>query len=169
VIGSHLTGARPRANIHIVLLLFAVAITPVACRPTSRWEEADKASKGKKAVSGDALPGSAFNKFFPESGKGVKVTYTQEKKGFAEAKLELDGKEVATLSISDTVNNPSALEKFESSDDKLDSYPLATVGSKGTAILVADRFQVQVRSEDASFDRESWLSEFDLDGLGGLK
>jgi hypothetical protein len=163
-----MTNGRVR-RILIVLLLFAVAIAPVACRRADRWEEADKASKGQKAVSGESLPGSAFNKFFPESGEGVKVTYTQEKKGFAEAKLELDGKEVATLSISDTVNNPSALDKFKNSDDTLDGYPMAAVGSKGTAILVADRFQVQIRSQVADFDRESWLSEFDLDGLSGLK
>ena len=152
----------------ILLALVAIAILPAACRQESRWDEADQASKGQTAVSGDALPGSAFNKFFPQSGDGAKVTYTQEKKGFAQADLNLDGKNVATLSISDTANNPSAREKFSGSET-LGGYPKANVGSKGTALLVADRFQVQVRSEDAGFDRDTWLLEFDLAGLRGLK
>jgi hypothetical protein len=162
-----MTHTRLRRTL-ILLTLVVLAILPAACGRESRWDEADQASKGQKAVSGEALPGSAFNKFFPESGDGAKVTYTQEKKGFAQADLKLDGKEVATLSISDTANNPSAREKF-GGGETLGGYPKANVGSKGTAILVADRFQVQVRSQDADFDREAWLLEFDLDGLSGLK
>jgi hypothetical protein len=47
-------------------------------------------------------------------------------------------------------------------------YPAAAIGSQGTGILVAERFQVQVRSTDASFtesDRETWLGRFDLNRL----
>jgi hypothetical protein len=155
-------------RITIFVLLVVVALASVACGRESRWDEADRESKGQRAVSKEAVPGSALNKFFPTSGDGAKVTYTQEKKGFAQAELEIDGKEVATLSISDTANNPEALDKFEGADRKLDGYPVADVGSKGTAVLVADRFQVQVRSVDADFDRESWLREFDLSGLSAL-
>jgi hypothetical protein len=153
----------------ILLTLVVLAIFPAACRRESRWDAADQASKGEKAVASEALPGSAFNKLFPQSGNGAKVTFTQEKKGFAQADLALQGTKVATLSISDTANNPNALGKFKNSSKTLDGHPMAQVGSKGTAILVADRFQVQIRSEDAGFDREAWLREFDLAGLGGLK
>jgi hypothetical protein len=152
----------------IWLTLVVLVLFPAACRRESRWDEADQASKGKRAVSEEAVPGSALNKFFPQSGDGAKVTYTQEKKGFAQADLNLDGQDVATLSISDTANNPSARDKFDGAET-LGGYPKASVGSKGTAILVADRFQVQIRSEDAGFDRDTWLLEFDLAGLEGLK
>jgi hypothetical protein len=159
-----------RRKVTVLILLAIVALMPVAgCRrETSRWDEVQEGSKKATAVSGDAVRGSALNAFFPESGDDHKITFTQEKTGFAEAKLTIDGKESATLSISDTISNPSAAEKYQESEEKLDGYPMAEIGSKGTGILVAGRFQVQVRSESADFDRQSWLLEFDLDGLSKL-
>ncbi len=161
----------------LVLSLLILLMFLPACRGTptpSRWDDAQEASTGGQATLDDALPGSAFNKFFPKPDKdlGFDVVYTQEKNGFAEAKLKQDGEEIATLSVSDTANNPSAVEKFKDTAERLAEYPIAAVGSKGTAILVADRFQVQVRSKSADFDevdREHWLQEFDLDGLANLK
>jgi hypothetical protein len=152
----------------IVIALCIVITVPVACRKQSRWDEADQASQGGTAVAEDAVPGSTLNAFFPESGEGFKITFTQEKKGFAQADLDIDGQKAATLSISDTVSNPSAADKFKESTETLAGYPMVQVGSKGTAILVADRFQVQIRSVEDDFDRESWLAEFDLDGLDSL-
>jgi hypothetical protein len=100
------------------------------------------------------------------------VVYTQEKIGFAEATLKEDGEDVATLAIFDTVSNPAAAGKYAESSEELEGYPLVAVGSNTNAILVADRFQVQVRSRSDEFtedDRKEWLAEFDLDGLAALK
>jgi hypothetical protein len=152
----------------LLILVAVLAITASGCGQESRWDEADQTTKGERATSKDAVSGSTLNQFFPVPDE-AKITFTQEKLGFAQAKLTQDGQEVATLSISDTANNPDALTKFESTDEVLSGYPLATVGSKGSAILVGGRFQVQVRSVDAGFDRESWLLEFDLDGLSTHK
>ena len=113
-------------------------------------------------------PGKNFNSAFPKSAAGLIVQFTQEKEGYAQADLLKDGKKMAQLSISDTDSNPSARDKFKPGARTIAGHPSATVGSLGTAILVANRYQVQVRSIDPSFtgqDRESWLNQFQLGGL----
>ena len=124
------------------------------------------------AVAKDAEQGSSFNKFFPKSGDGYKVIPAQEKKGFAEYKIDKDGKNVAMLAISDTSSNPAAAAKFKSSTTKVGGYPSVEQGSNGTAILVNDRYQVKVLSRDPSFTREDrvkWLAKFNLRGLAQLQ
>lgn len=154
----------------LVWLLMAVGCQPV--QEQSRWEAAQATTEGRQVASeGEVVRGGEFNKFFPKARDKFTITYLQEKEGFAEAALEFEGDEVATMSISDTANNPSARDKFANSAKDLEGYPLAAVGSQGSAILVADRFQVQVRSTAGDFaesDRTAWLLEFDLDGLAAL-
>lgn len=141
-------------------------------QPT-RWQKAQQDSAANQpATSEQSLPGSSFNPFFPTAQDTYDIVYTQEKTGFAEARLRKDGKGVALLSIFDTVNNPDAAAKYQQSTETLAGYPVVDIGSKGTGILVANRFQVQVRSTDDSFsrfDREDWLQNFDLNGLAGLQ
>lgn len=148
-----------------LLIVFLIVLMPLAmsCRPI--------ANQGS-VVMVEPLAGGEFNKFFPKDQGDYNVLYTQEKEGFAQAQLNLKGVEVATLAVSDTANNPTALDKFQQSSTEIGGYPAATVGALGTAILVADRFQVQVRSKDASFteaDRAEWIEQFDLAGLAALK
>jgi hypothetical protein len=158
----------------MTLLLAVLLALPAGCtnqEVASRWDAVQEASQGEAAVSADAVSGSEFNRFFPEPQDDYDVVFTQEKDGFAEASLQADGEEAATLAVSDTVSNPSAAEKFADSSETLDGYPLVASGSEGTSILVADRFQVQVRSKIDDFDEEDhrlWLSRFDLDGLAAL-
>ena len=98
--------------------------------------------------------------------------YTQEKKGFAEAKLKKDGKNVAMFSISDTSSLPNAAAKYAEATETIAGYPAVEVGSTQTAILVADRYQVKVLSRDPSFDRgmrQAWLEKFKLSKLAALK
>lgn len=142
---------------------------------TSRYEQVQKETTGRNAtpaVTTGSEQGSTFNKFFPKSSDGYKVIPAQEKKGFAEYKLDKDGKNVAMLAISDTINNPSAADKFKSSTEKIGSYPAVEQGSSATAILVNGRYQVKVLSRDPSFTREDrvkWLEKFDLRGLARLE
>ncbi len=127
---------------------------------------------GGNSSSAKPLPGGDFNKFFPKESGGFDVTFTQEKSGMAQAKLKKGGKEVATLTISDLINNSSAAGKFKSSTTKIGGYPSASSGSKGTTLLVGNRFQVQVRSKGSDFaegDRKIWLEKFNLSGLAKLK
>ncbi|MBW4497829.1 MAG: hypothetical protein KME26_33165 [Oscillatoria princeps RMCB-10] len=124
------------------------------------------------AVVRESEKGGSFNKYFPAAGGGYERVYTQEKKGAAIAKLKKGGKDVAELSITDTVNEPTARDKFKQSTQRIGGYPSATQGSTMTSILVADRFQVKVRSLDPSFspsDREAWLQKFNLSGIASLK
>ena len=142
-------------------------------KPPSRWEGAqEKTQQQQPATQKEAQAGGEFNKFFPQPAQGFKMTYLQEKKGFAEAKIEDQaGKELATLAIFDTISNPEAAEKYKTSTATLQGSPMVAVGDMGTAILVANRFQIQVRSKDASFDaaaREEWLKKFDVAGLAKL-
>jgi hypothetical protein len=148
-------------------------ITSCSQQPPSRFEGAqqESTSRGATAVVKESESGSSFNRYFPQGGGGYERIYTQEKKGFAQAKLKKDGKEVATLAISDTLNNPDAVSKFKTSTQKINGYPAINQGSTGTTVLVADRYQVKIRSSDVSFtesDRVDWLSKFDLKGLSRL-
>ena len=148
-------------------------LTACGQQPASRFDDAQQAStsKGATAVLDDSQAGSSFNRFFPDSGNGYERVYSQEKKGFAQAKLKKDGKEIAILSISDVLNNPSTVNKYQSSTEKIGGYPVVSQGSTGTALLVNDRYQVKIRSKDSSFsqtDREQWLQKFNLRGLSKL-
>ena len=154
----------------IALLMFPLLTAGCRQEPT-RWDEAEQRSKNKPAVSKDAVDGSAFNKFFPKVEPPFDVVYKQEKKGTAIASLKKDGKEVATLTVFDTVSNPDATAEYKETTAALAGYPVVAKGMKGTALLVARRFQVQVRSTDPAFDedtRKAWLKKFDLDGLAQL-
>jgi len=155
----------------IVLSLITVACSPKA---PSRYDQVQQetAKKGSSAVSKEAVNGSKFNRYFPRSGSGFSVVPSQEKKGFAEHKVNKGGKNVAVLSINDTISNPSAADKFKSSSKKIAGFPAVEQGQTGTAVLVGDRFQVKTQSRDDSFtkqDRAAWIEKFDLNGLSTLK
>jgi hypothetical protein len=169
LVSHHRNSASMLSLFVIVVTLMLSACTPEAA---SRWATIQEASEGQRATAQEALAGGEFNKFFPESRGAFEVVYTQEKIGFAEANLKEDGVDVATLAIFDTVSNPAAADKYTESSEELEGYPLVAVGSNTNAILVAERFQVQVRSRIDDFsedDRKEWLAEFDLDGLAALK
>jgi hypothetical protein len=161
---------------YLVAFILTCCLLFTACtqQAPSRFDDAQQqsTSKGATAVVNTSQSGGAFNRFFPDGNSEYQRIYSQEKKGFAEAKLKKDGAEVAILSISDTLNNSSAIAKFQESSSKIAGFPSVTQGSTGTAVLVGDRYQVKIRSKDASFsasDREKWLGQFDLRGLSKLK
>lgn len=145
-----------------------------ACGPkydSQRWQEAEKASKNQPAVSKQAVKGEDLNQFFPKAAAPYSLTFKQEKAGFALAELEKNGKNVASLAISDTASEPAARDKFASSSLEIAGHPAALSGSLGTAVLVAGKYQVQVRSMNpglTSKEREEWIAKFDLDGLSTL-
>ena len=170
----------PRARRVLAALLLCLLIFTTACTPKTpgRFDQAQQQStqqRSGQAIAKDATQGSEFNKFFPKAGDGYERVYTQEKKGFSEAKLKKEGKDLAVISISDTqgvkgTSNPA--DKFKTSTLTIAGYPAVTQGSTGTAILVGDRYQVKVQSRNPSFtasDREAWIQKFNLDGLSRLK
>ncbi len=143
-------------------------------KPSAKAKQttADKSTADNQNLPNKAVAGDKLNKYFPSSGGGFDRVFAQEKSGFAEAKLNKGGKNVAMLSINDIAGNPSAGSKFQSSTQQIGGYPAVTQGANITAVLVANRYQVKVQSRDPSFtasDREDWLTKFNLSGLGNVK
>lgn len=160
-----------RVLVPVLLSLFLL----IACTPKapSRYDQVQQetSQKGSQAVADDAKKGGSFNKFFPKSGNGYAVVPAQEKKGFAEYKLNQGGKNVAMLSINDASDTPAAA-KYKQSTFRVAGYPAVDQGQTATGILVGDRYQVKALSRDPSFtkqDRITWLQKFDLNGLSKLK
>lgn len=164
-----------RRSLVAVVLCFTLAIAGCQAKMPSQFEQAQKESTARgaaPAVAKDATKGGEFNKFFPKPQAGYERVYTQEKKGFAEAKLKKDGKDLAMLAVSDTKSLPSAAAKFESAKSSVSGYPSIDLGTTQTSILVADRYQVKVISKAPDFskeDRVEWIQKFDLTGLAKLK
>jgi hypothetical protein len=162
-------GRRILAALMLSLLLLTTACT--ATQAPGRFDQAQEQSSQQKsgqAVAKTATQGSQFNRFFPPANDGFQRVFTQEKKGFAEAKLKQGGKDVAMLSISDTSSLPVAAAKFKNSTKTIGGYPAVEIGKSQTAVLVGDRYQVKVLSRDPSFtasDRASWLQKFNLNDL----
>ncbi len=158
-------------------LILSVLLLLTSCAPktASQFDQAQQDStraNAQPAVAKNAEQGSSFNRFFPDPTDGFDRVYSQEKKGFAEAKLKKDGKDVAMLSISDTISLPAAAQKYKSSTETVNGYPALEIGATQTGVLVADRYQVKVLSRDNSFtkaDRRTWIQRFDLSGLSNLK
>lgn len=164
-----------RSLISVLLVITLLFITP-ACgnnEATSRFESAQKESTQSNAVAveKETIQGGELNRYFPKNKGAYKVIYTQEKPGLAQAKLKRDGQELALMSISDIANNPSAVDKFKQSDKTINNYPLVNQGSKATALLVNNRYQIKIISRSQLFDetdRKQWLRQFDLATLAQL-
>jgi hypothetical protein len=119
----------------------------------------------------EVVNGTAFNRLFPKPQPGETIVFTQEKRGFSEARLKSGGETRALLAISDTTTAPEARGKFERSAERLRGWPLVEQGSQASALLVADRFQVKVIGQGAGLDqdtRHELLGAFDLAGLAAL-
>lgn len=146
---------------------------PPAPQNTTAPKEVTSPGKTSSMKDIAGLPpqkGSAFNKFFPNvKGSGYEMTFAQEKEGFAEVKIVKGGKEVAKISISDTVTNLTARTKFEGVTDKVAGFPVMNQGKNASAVLVGDRYQVKVMSKDLmETDRKQWLEKVNLKGLAAL-
>ncbi|WP_035994690.1 hypothetical protein [Leptolyngbya sp. KIOST-1] len=153
----------------LVLLVTACSSAP------SKYDQVQKDTTGFRApaaVDKKAEKGGTFNQFFPGDQGNYSVIPYQEKKGFAEYKLEQGGKTLAMLTISDTTGIPGSAEKYSAAAESVNGFPAVDQGSTATGVLVNGRYQVKVLSRDPSFtkaDRVAWLQKFDLQGLAQLK
>ncbi len=120
----------------------------------------------------EVVNGTAFNRLFPKAQPSEQIVFTQEKRGFSEARLKQGDDIKALLAISDTTTAPAARSKFEASREKLQGWPLIDQGSQASALLVADRFQVKVIGQGVGLDvqqRHELIGAFDLKGLAALQ
>lgn len=157
-------------------LMVCLVLMVTACSSApSKYDQVQEDTTGFRApaaVDKKAEKGGTFNQFFPDDQGDYDVIPYQEKKGFAEYKLEQNGTTMAMLTINDTTSLPSAAEKFSSATESVGGFPSVDQGSTATAVLVNGRYQVKVLSRDAAFtkaDRVAWLEKFDLQGLGQLQ
>ena len=141
----------------------------------SRWEDTQEKSSEDGAVAvqnaGTATDAGEFNKFFPEQSGDWDMIARQEKGGTAVWDLEKGEELYCTFSITDLATNPRGKTKYEDAEMEIDGYPAVTQGSKTTALLVGDRYQVKASSKNDAFsadDRAAWLEKFDLAGLAAL-
>ncbi|WP_445635982.1 Lipoprotein [Nostoc sp. DSM 114161] len=163
-------GRRVLAALLLSVILLTTSCTAKTPRRFDQAQQDSSKQKSGQAVVKTATQGSEFNKFFPDASDGYQRVYTQEKKGFAEAKLKKGGKDIALLSVSDTSSVPATAAKFSKSTKKIGGYPAVEVGNTQTAILVG-KYQVKVLSRDPSFtasDRADWIEKFNLKGLAKL-
>ncbi|MFM8605631.1 MAG: hypothetical protein ACKOBY_08920 [Cyanobium sp.] len=119
----------------------------------------------------EVVNGTAFNRLFPKPQVGETIVFTQEKRGFSEARLKQGQETRALLAISDTTTAPEARSKFVRAPEQLQGWPLVEQGSQASALLVAERFQVKVIGQGTGMDteqRHELLGAFDLAGLATL-
>jgi hypothetical protein len=115
--------------------------------------------------------GTALNRLFPEPQVGEKLVFTQEKRGFSQARLKQGDEVRALLSISDVTSSPASRDKFSGSGSTLAGWPLVEQGDQSSALLVADRFQVKVLGQGAGLspdERHELLGAFNLQALAAL-
>jgi hypothetical protein len=164
----------PNGRKIVLSVMLALLLLTSACgasEPT-RWDNAQQESTSQKPndAGQKQTKGGEFNKLFPQVSGEYNLVYSQEKKGFAQAKLKQGGQDVATLSITDTLDTPDTAKSFESSTKQISGYPAKEQGKTMTSVLVGGRYQVKVRSTSLSpSDREKWISQFNLSGLSRLK
>jgi len=119
----------------------------------------------------EVVNGTQFNRLFPTPQPGEQLVFTQEKRGFSQARLKRGEEVRALLSISDVITAPASLGKFQHSSDMLQNWPLVDQGSQASALLVADRFQVKVIGQGSGLDatqRHELLGAFNLPALAAL-
>lgn len=162
-------------SVSLLLMVTTACAAPTAAPPASNktapvTSVTPKDSTSAPIPAGQPVAGGQFNKFFPTNSGSYKSVFAQEKTGFAQAKLQNAGKDVATLSISDLASNPTAAKKYQTSTKQVAGYPAVGVGKTQSAILVGNRYQVTVQSPTLTpSDREAWLQKFNLSGLAQLK
>lgn len=154
---THMINATPSRRLVLFATLATIALGLTGC---------DRGSRPPQLIKGASL-----NASFPVSAEGFTVVFNQEKPGFVQATLKQNGTDVATLAIADLIDNAEAKAKFASSTERIAGHPFVPNGTKGSTLLVAERYQVQVRSLVDTFDesaRRAWLTKFQLGTLAAL-
>lgn len=160
--------ARPLRWALALLLAVGLLLAGSLLLPFRAWLPGGTVADGARA---EVVNGSAFNRLFPRPGPAEDLVFTQEKRGFSEAKLRQGDQIRALLAIADTITAPEARDKFVASAQQLQGWPLVEQGSQASALLVAGRFQVKVIGQGVGLDpqqRHDLLAAFQLQKLAAL-
>ncbi|MEP7126855.1 MAG: hypothetical protein ABJE95_38345 [Byssovorax sp.] len=144
--------------------------------PSARASAAAVPTTTAQAVASAAVAkmvdGARFKPFFPATGLDGATDKVEQpsKEGLQEIAYKKGKDDVAVMIISDTAGEPRVKDDYVGARDAVSGYPLKTSGYAKTAILVADRYQVQITSQRLKADaRKAWLEKVDLKGLSALK
>jgi len=151
-----------------LLLVASLAVGAFLFLPFRSWLPGGTVADVPK---GQVVNGTAFNRLFPKPETGEQLVFTQEKRGFSEARLKQGDQVRALLAISDVTTAPEARRKFDASASLLQGWQLVEQGGQASALLVADRFQVKVIGQGSGLDedqRHELITAFDLKGLAAL-
>lgn len=151
-----------------LLLIGSLAIGALLLLPFGSWLPGGTVAD---VPSSQVVNGTAFNRLFPRPEPGEQLVFTQEKRGFSEARLKQGDQVKALLAISDVTTAPGARTKFEASESLLQGWPLVEQGAQASALLVADRFQVKVIGQGTGLDagqRHELIGAFKLRELAAL-
>ncbi|MEO1004009.1 MAG: hypothetical protein AAFX65_12980 [Cyanobacteria bacterium J06638_7] len=152
-----------------LLLAGALLIAALLLLPLGEWLPGG--TVGEVPTSA-VVNGTAFNRLFPAAEPGEQLVFTQEKRGFSQARLKQGEATLALLAIADTATAPEARQKFDASAETIAGWPLVEQGPQASALLVAERFQVKVIGQGTGLDelqRHELLGAFDLQGLAALQ
>ncbi|MCP9832950.1 MULTISPECIES: hypothetical protein [unclassified Cyanobium] len=152
-----------------LLLLVSLAVGAFLLLPFRTWLPGGTVAD---VPTSQVVNGTAFNRLFPEPEAGDLLVFTQEKRGFSEARLKHGDQVKALLAISDVTTAPEARRKFEASQSRLQGWPLVEQGPQATALLVADRFQIKVIGQGDGLEadeRQELIGQFNLKGLAALE
>lgn len=189
-----LTAARPaddprRMRLRILPLLFALAacgkpdapapvghasaaVATSAPRPSASAAPTSTASAAAaaavaKMVSGEKLAPALL----PAAAVGATDRVDRPaKEGFVEAVYKKGKDDLATVTITDTAGVPAVRDDYRGSKETAAGYPLKTSGYTKTAVLVADRFQIQIQSPRLKApERKAWIEKMDLKALSAVQ
>ncbi|PWJ40926.1 hypothetical protein [Sediminitomix flava] len=120
----------------------------------------------------DVIDGKLLQEAFPDSLPKFQIYVTHSAVGMVKAKVINDSsKVIASSSIIDLLNHKNEISRFKKSELSFEDYPLLIKGQNSIAILVADRFQVQIKSLSQSFNDDrikERFKQFDLEKLKAL-
>ncbi|MFM9102581.1 MAG: hypothetical protein ACKOPS_15140 [Cyanobium sp.] len=109
--------------------------------------------------------GTAFNRLFPSPQVGETIVFTQEKRGFSEARLMQGDQTLALLAISDTTTAPESRDKFSQAKERLQGWPLVEQAAQARSLL---RITSTARfSTDALKSAQIPVTAMDLGGTMG--
>lgn len=144
----------------------ATAATAATAAPTSTAVAVASAAVAKMVDGAKLLP-----TFTPASAGGATDRVDRPtKEGFAEVVYKKDKDDLATITITDTLGVPGVRDDYKDAKETAAGFPLKTSGYAKSAILVADRFQVQIQSPRLKApERKAWLEKMDLKALQALR